>query len=199
MIKLAARVGMIGPVLFGTVLITLTILKYDFLLSIGWDPLKRPTFDWPSGLALGDHGWIMALTFLISGLMMSLFAYGLRLGLPHSRLAFFSTWLLSFAGIAMAGLTFTTDPTLRSTPPTWHGLLHDVFFVLLGLSLIPAMILLGFVFRKDSHWENLTRYTWVTVALALPTFWLKGIAFYIFLLAVLLWCEVVAARLNNKV
>ena len=51
MIKLAARAGMIGPALFGVVLTILTILKYDFLLSLGWHPINAPTFDWPSGLA----------------------------------------------------------------------------------------------------------------------------------------------------
>ena len=197
MIKLAARAGIIGPMLFGIVLITMTILKYDFLLSLGWYPLEP--LDWPSGLALGDHGWIMTLTFLISGLMMTLFAYGLRLSLPRSRWTSISTWLLSLAGIAMIGLTFTTDPTIRSTSATWHGRLHDSSFVLLGLTFMPAMVLLGFTFRTDSHWENLALYTWLTVALAVPTFWLKGAAFYVFLLAALIWCEAVALRLNSKV
>ena len=195
--KLAARAGMIGPVLFGLVLTTLTILKYDFLLSLGWHPLKDPTFDWPSGLSLGDYGWIMTATFLLSGLMMALFASGLNLSLPRSRLTFFSTVALSLAGLALAGLAFTTDPTIRSTPATWHGRLHDLSFVLLGLTLMSAMILLGFAFRTDDHWKDLSAYTWVTVALAFPTFWLKGAAFYLFMLAVLVWSEVTAIRLNR--
>jgi hypothetical protein len=33
------------------------------------------------------------------------------------------------------------------------------------------------------------------VALAVPTFWMKGFAFYFFLLALLFWCEVMAFRL----
>lgn len=194
-IKLAARAGMIGPFFFGVVLTTLTILKYDFLLSLGWHPLFAPTFDWPSGLALGEHGWIMTSTFILSGFMMIIFASGLRLSLPPVRPALIGTLLLSLAGLALMGLTFTTDPTLSSTTVTWHGRLHDLSFVLLGLTLMPAMILLGFAFRKDDHWINLSRYTWTTVALALPAFWLKGAAFYVFMLAVLIWCEVSAFRL----
>jgi hypothetical protein len=195
MIKLAARAGLIGPILFAAVLVALTILEYDFMLSLGWRPLEP--LDWPSGLALGPYGWVMTLTFLLSGLMMTLFAYGLRLSLPRSRWTSLSTWLLSIAGLGMVGLTFTTDPTIRTTPHTWHGLLHDGFFVVLGLTFMPAMILLGFAFRKDPHWENLATYTWVTVALAVPTFWLKGLAFYVFLLAALIWCEVIAFRLKS--
>ena len=197
--KLAARAGMIGPVLFGFVLTTLTILKYDFLLSLGWHPIHAPTFDWPSGLALGRYGWVMTLTFVLSGLMMTLFASGLRRSLPPSRLTFASTLALSIAGLALAGLAFTTDPTLRSTPATWHGRLHDLSFVLLGLTLMPAMLLLGFAFRTDPHWRGLSAYTWLTVALTGPTFVLKGAAFYVFLLAVLVWSEVAAIRLHRKI
>lgn len=200
MIKLAARAGLIGPVLFGFILTTLTILKYDFLLSLGWDPIRAPTFDWPSGLALGDYGWIMTATFLLSGLMMALFASGLRLSLPPFRLTFYSTFALSLAGIALAGLAFTTDPTTLadSMPATWHGRLHDLSFVMLGLTLMPAMILLGFAFHADAHWRGLSSYTWLTVALTGPAFALKGAAFYIFLLAILVWSEVVAVRLHHK-
>jgi Protein of unknown function (DUF998) len=200
-IKLAARAGLIGPFLFGIILTTLTILKYYFLLSLGWHPLRAPTFDWPSGLALGDYGWIMTTTFILSGLMLALFASGLRLSLPPVRPASVGTLLLTLAGISIMGIAFTTDPTIRSTSATWHGRLHDMSFVLLGLTLPPAMILLGYAFRNDEHWNTLSYYTWITVALALPTFWLKGAAFYVFMLAVLVWCEVVAVKLYgwNKV
>ena len=197
--KVAVISGLLGPVLFALVVITLTILKYDFLLSLGWHPLYEPTFDWPSGLALGDYGWIMTATFIASGFMMTLFASGLRLSLPHSRMTLISTFALSLAGIALAGLAFTTDPTIRSTPATWHGQLHDLSFVLLGITLMPSMLLLGFAFRKDDHWKGLSLYTWITVALALPTFWLKGAAFYVFMLMVLAWSEVVAIRLRSTI
>jgi hypothetical protein len=195
MIKLAGRAGVIGPILFGFVLLTLTTLKYDFLLSLGWHPIKDPTFDWPSGLSLGDYGWIMVVTFLLSGLMMALFASGLRLCLPQTQWTFVSTMLLFTSGLALAGLAFTTDPSIRSTPATWHGQLHDLSFVLLGVTLMPAMSLLGLAFRTSDHWQALSGYTWLTVALAFPTFWIKGPAFYIFIGAVLVWSEVVAIRM----
>ena len=196
MIRVAARVGIIGPILFASVLTLLTLLKYDFLLSLGWHPIQNPTFDWPSGLALGDYGWAMTATFLLSGLSMAIFASGLRLSLPRTALTFLATLALTAAGLALAGLAFTTDPTIRSTPATWHGRLHDLSFVILGLTLMPAMILLGFAFQQDARWKNLSLYTWLTVALAFPTFWLKGAAFYVFLLAILVWSEVIALRLR---
>jgi hypothetical protein len=195
--KIAVFSGVVGPVLFTIVLVTQTILKYDFLLSLGWHPLNAPTFDWPSGLALGDYGWIMTGTFIISGLMMLIFASGLRLSLPRSRMTSYASLALSLAGLTLAGLAFTTDPTIRSTPATWHGRLHDLSFVLLGLTLMLAMTLFGFSFRRDVRWQGLFPYTWITVALALPAFWLKGAAFYGFMLAILVWSVAIALRLRT--
>src|SRR6266702_4099004 len=90
LLKLAIFSGMVGPVLFGTVIIILTIIQYNFMLSLGWDPIHSPTLDWPSGLALGPYGWIMTTTFILSGLMLLILASGLRLSLPRSRLTFYA-------------------------------------------------------------------------------------------------------------
>jgi hypothetical protein len=192
-IKLAALSGLIAPILFAVVLTGLTIAEADFMRFLGWKPLG-PVIDWPSGLALGPVGWLMTTTFFVCGAMMAFFAYGLKLAL-REKLA---TTLLMMAGFAMMGLIFRTDPTLHSTSRTWHGLLHDSFFALLGLTLMPGMLLLGRVFQKNEKWENLSLYTWATLALVLPTFWLKGLAFYLFLGAILVWSEVIAWRLKSS-
>ena len=198
-LRLAVLAGIIGPLLLGSVITILTILQRGFMTSIGWR-LEAP-LDWPSGLSLGPFGWIMTVTFLVSGLLIILFASGLRLRLPRLRLSTFSTWLLIAAGYGMIGLVSPTDKTLdkelHGMPATWHGRLHDSSFVIIGVTLMPAMVLLGYIFLKDKRWKNLAVYTWLTVALAVPTFWTKGFAFYIFLLAILVWCEVIALRLRS--
>lgn len=196
LMKLGSLVGMICPLLFVVVVTGLSIVEYDFLRSLGWDPLQAPTFDWPSGLSLGPLGWLMTAAFIVSGAMMALFAFGLRFALQTQSGRLGST-LLMLAGLAMMGLAFTTDPTIRSTPATWHGRLHDLSFVLFGLTLLPAMIVLGFAFQRDEHWRNLAVYTWITAALAIPAFVVKGGTFYIFLLAMLAWSEMLATRLKN--
>jgi hypothetical protein len=193
--KLATWAGILGPLLLGSVIAALTILERNFMLSIGWK-FNAP-LDWPSGLALGPLGWIMTVTFFLSGLLIILFASGLRLSLPRLRSAGYAIWLLILSGIGMIGLISPTDKTIRTTPKTWHGILHDSSFTVIGLTLMPAMIVLGFVFLKDKRWKNLALYTWLTVVLAVPTFWMKGVAFYIFLAAILIWCEVVALRLRS--
>ena len=191
------KIILLGPILFASVLTILTFVKYDFLLSLGWHPINDPTFDWPSGLALGKYGWVMTATFIISGCLMTLFAYRLFLDLQVGFASKLGTTLFALAGIALAMLAFTTDPTIRETPATWHGRLHDLSFVLLGLTLFPAMIVLGFAFRNDEKWKSLSLYTWLTLALAAPAFALKGVAFYVFLFAILVWNEVATIRLNQ--
>ena len=191
------RITLLGPVLFAVVLATLTFIEYDFLLSLGWHPINDPTFDWPSGLALGRYGWIMTATFIVSGLIMILFAIRLFLDLKRSRASQIGSTLMAFAGLFLAALAFTTDPTIRNYPSTWHGRLHDLSFIFLGLTLFPAMIVLGFAFWNDARWKNLAIYTWATLALAGPAFFLKGAAFYVFLFVILLWNEIAAIRLNK--
>lgn len=189
-IKLAALAGIIAPIVFAVIVTALTFAEASFMRSIGWEPFGN-VLDWPSGLAMGPYGWLMTINFFICGALMAFFAYGLKLAL-HDKLA---TTLLMLGGFAMMGLVFTTDPTIRSYPKTWHGWLHDSFFAVLGLTLMSGMLLLGRAFQNKEPWKRLSIYTWATLALVIPTFWLKGLAFYIFLLAILVWCEVVAVRL----
>lgn len=192
LIKWAATAGIVGPILFAAVVTGLTIAQADFMRTLGWNP-RGPVIDWPSGLALGPYGWLMTVTFFVCGAMMAFFAYGLQLAL-HEKLA---TTLLMIAGLAMMGLISVTDRTLSAAPRTWHGLLHDGFFALLGFTMMPGMLLLGRTFQKNAHWKNLALYTWGTLAFVIPTFWLKGVAFYVFLLAILTWSMVVAVKLKK--
>ncbi len=192
LIRLAALAGMIAPIMFAGLVIGLTVAEAGFMRSIGWQPLGN-VLDWPSGLALGPYGWLMTINFFVCGAMMAFFAYGLKLAL-QDKLA---TTLMMISGLAMMGMVFTTDPTHRSYSQTWHGFLHDAFFTVLGLTMIPGMFLLGRLFQKNERWKNLSRYTWGTLALVIPTFWLKHAAFYVFLLAILIWSEVVAWRLKS--
>src|SRR5512138_2907138 len=145
--KLGAVAGIVGPALFGIVVLTLTLAQYAFMRSLGWDPILHPTFDWPSGLALGPVGWIMTMTFIACGMLMSLFAWGLRAELRDLP-GQIGTILMTWAGVAMMGLAFSTDRAISPLPTTWHGRLHDLSFMALGLLLIPAMILLASSFPR---------------------------------------------------
>ncbi len=190
----AAVAGVLSPLLFAIVLLTLTIFEYPFMRSLGWDPLMHPTFDWPSGLALRPLGWIMTSTFIASGLLMSTFAWGLRPALDD-RNGQIGTFLLTWAGVAMMGLAFSTDRPITPLPISWHGWLHDLSFMTLGILIIAAMIMLALSFAKRKEWKALAPVTWLIFVLAIPTFTIKGLVFYAFLVAILVWNEAVAIRL----
>jgi len=170
----------------------LTLLEYDFMRSLGWRPLR--VIDWPSGLALGPYGLWLTIAFPISGLLMAFFALGLRTALEDGNASRIGTIGLLLAGCALAGLAFSTDPTLRDYPKTWHGTLHDAFFVLLGLALLTSMLALGRAFKTDARWKGYGAYTYITATIALSCFALKGIAFYIFLATFLAWGFTLALR-----
>ena len=195
--KLAALGGILGPIWFAGVVITLTVVQYDFMRGLGWDPLYAPTFDWPSGLSLGPYGLWMTLTFIFSGLLMVIFAIALRTALDEGTASRIGTLSLLLSGCALAGLAFTTDPTIRTTPATWHGRLHDLSFVLLGFFMLLSMLGLARAFQNDPHWQGFGLYTFVTAAFAIPSFALKGIAFYLFLGAILTWSVIMAIQLLN--
>jgi len=72
--KLAALAGTIGPLLFGSILLVLTVIEHHFMRSLGSEPLRVTTSDWPSGLALGPYGYVMTAAFLVNGLLVGLFA-----------------------------------------------------------------------------------------------------------------------------
>ena len=62
------------------------------------------------------------------------------------------------------------------------------------LSLL-SMLGLGQAFQSDPLWKGFGPYTFVTAALAIPSFALKGIAFYLFLGAILTWSVTIAIKL----
>jgi Protein of unknown function (DUF998) len=191
----AALAGMVGPVLFTGGLLTLTILQYDFLLGIGWEPLKNPSGAWPSGLSLGPYGLIQDLNFALSGVLLTLFAIGLHRGIRGGSKV--GPALLFVAGLAMALLAFETDPIEGTGARTLHGWVHDASFVLFVLALISALFLLWRRMREDRLWRGHAHYTLVTEVLAMVLLFLPGVAYYLFLVVVLVWFEATGVKLRR--
>jgi hypothetical protein len=191
----AAIAGMLGPVLFVTVLLALTALQYEFMFGIGWSPLADPADAWPSGLALGPYGSLQDANFVVSGLLLALFATGLHLGLGDRRGAGAGPVLLFLAGMAMALMGFESDPIQRVGPRTLHGLVHDAAFVFFILAMLAALFSLWRRFRKDPRWHGHARYTLATGMLAVLLLLLPGVAYYLFIATLLAWMFLTALRL----
>lgn len=163
------------------------------MLRIGWEPLEDPSGAWPSGLALGPHGWVQGLGFALSGALISVFAVGLHRGIRGGSKA--GPALLFVAGVAMALLAIETDPMDRAGPRTLHGWIHDASFVLFILTLIPALFFLWRRMKRTPTWQAHARYTLVTAVLATGLLFLPGVAYYLFLVVVLVWFGATAIKL----
>ncbi|MFD1936840.1 DUF998 domain-containing protein [Nonomuraea mangrovi] len=127
----------------------LTVWLVQALTREGFDLTRHPL----SLLSLGDLGWIQIAGFVVSGLLFMAFAGGLRRALYPGRVAAWGPALIAVNGIGliMAGV-FTTDAGAgfppgapAGAPPhvTWHGVLHEVGFLVASLSWIAACFALA--------------------------------------------------------
>jgi Protein of unknown function (DUF998) len=194
-ITAAAIAGMMGPALFGSVLLALSALENDFMLGIGWRPVADPAGAWPSGLALGPYGPAQVANFVASGLLLAFFALGLHLGATNGRGSPFGSALLFVAGAAMALMGFETDPIRRIGPRSLHGLIHDAAYLIFVLAFLGALFSLWRRFEADPRWQGHAIYTLATGILAVLLLWLPGVAYYLFVVTLLVWIEVTAIRL----
>jgi hypothetical protein len=195
MVRVGAFAGTVGPVLFGVVLVVLTVVQYDFMIGIGWRPLQDPAGAWPSGLALGPYGWVQVLNFVVSGLLLILLALGLHCATTSGHGSRVGPALLFVAGAAMALMGFNTDPISREGPRTLHGLVHDLAFALFVLALLPSFFFLWRGLRGEASRRGHARYTLATAVVAALLISLPGVAYYLFIVVVLVWMEVTATCL----
>jgi hypothetical protein len=189
--RLAALAGIVGPALVGFAIFGLTMLQWDFMLQLGWHPVNTPTFDWPSGLALGPYGGWMVAAFVFGGALIIFFGWQFcRLHRAQRlRYAFFA------AGAGMMGLAFLTDPTLTTVTPTWHGRLHDLSFAVLGFGLFFAWLGVLISLGSEPGWRILIGMTFFALIGVPLGFVLRGAFFYPFLALALLWFVVAACAM----
>jgi hypothetical membrane protein len=133
----------------------------------GFDLARHPL----SLLSLGSLGWVQIVNFVVSGILYVLGAVGQRAALRQSR---GGTWGPLFVGLSGIGLifagVFTADPGAGFPPgapagaPTmsWHGLLHEIGFMLSFVAAIGACAVLA------RRYAALGRRGWMVAALATP-------------------------------
>ena len=115
----------------------------------GFDQGRHPI----SLLALGGQGWIQIANFIVTGLLYVAFAVGVRRAVRSGRGSTWGPRLIGAAGIGLiiAGV-FVTDPgagfpmgaPAGKPEMSWHGLLHELGFMLTSLSWTAAC----FVFAR---------------------------------------------------
>jgi Protein of unknown function (DUF998) len=146
--------GVIGPVLF--------VVTFGIAGAIrpGYDPMRV----FVSQLSLGDQGWLQIANFVVSGLLILAFAFGLRRLVSSGRASRWGPILVGLVGLGMVvSGVFVTDPALGYPPgappgltqnPSWHGVLHLVgaFFVFGGLPAAAFVFARRFGAEADRPW-----------------------------------------------
>jgi hypothetical membrane protein len=138
----------------------------------GFDLRRHPL----SMLALGEHGWIQVLNFIIAGVLSLIFAFGVARRLPAGP---GSTWAPRLLGLFGAGLViggiFKADPALgypAGAPEGYpeqlsvHGTIHAFAPPIAFLSVIAAC----FVIAHRLAAEGLRRAAVLTRVVAVACF-----------------------------
>jgi hypothetical protein len=142
----AALAGPAASIVFLGGALVMSYAQRQFMNELGWDV-------WPSGLALGPHGWGQILVFLVFAALYIAFARHAVGQATWSRSARWGARLLLVGACITPLLAFKTDPTGHSI--SWHGALHAAGYVALVLSMLIAFVTLlpGLVRRRASGWR----------------------------------------------
>ena len=165
----------------------------------GYDPARNHV----STLSLGEGGWVMIVTFLLTGILMAAFAVGLSRAMWAGR---GSVWIprlvASFAAAIFLAGVFTEDPNKRYPPgattrdtPSGHAVGHALAADLLFFSFVAAAVLYALRFWEQDRkpWAIYTAANTVVALWAIgarpETF---GITQRIGLIAIFSWVAAIA-------
>jgi hypothetical membrane protein len=166
-------------------------------------------------LSNGPLGWIQITSFLVTGLLFTACAVGMRRELRGGRGGRWAPLLIGVAGLGIfAAGCFVADPAdgfPRGTPAgqpatmTWHSGLHFTFAGIAFLCLIAACFVLARRLAAEGA-RGMTAYSlatgvvflasWVAL-LTSPGHAAVNVAFAVGALNGLAWVSVMAARLRN--
>lgn len=144
-LRAGAIAGAVAPFVFLLGTVAISWLETDFMDRLGWEV-------WPSGLALGPHGWLQIVNFVALGVLLLAFAVAVR-AVPAQR-----GWtkaapaLLGLAGVAAVMLVFKTDPPDQDE--TWHGLIHGWSYVVWLVSLVISYPITWWRVRRHAVWRT---------------------------------------------
>jgi hypothetical protein len=133
-----------------------------FLASVWLLPIVSEfslTGDYISELVLGSYGFVQIAAFFIAGFGILGIAYAVGKLTTDSWGNFIGSLLIAVYGIgAIIAAIFPTD-RIDSAADIWNlstnGMIHSVTAFISTVSILLAMIILSWKFRKDARWRSL--------------------------------------------
>ena len=152
-LRLCIWAGVISPFLFVFVFSLDGFLKPEYLTQ----PI--------SYLELGKNGWLQSANFIVLGLLLIFFAFGLSQRMTHliKRVPL----LVSTGLLLLVGLAFVNDGVFIPAAPgelqtAVHAVLHGVGFEVIFFSLPLACLIIGWQLRKMADWRIYGWYSIIT-------------------------------------
>ena len=149
--KIASFAGMLGTTLF-----PLSFTLNGFLQS-DYNPVQR----YISELSIGSLGWIQIASFMLLGITIMLFSFGIKAVFPTGKASRAAPILFCVIGISyfLSG-PFITDPqAMFDNQQTLHGIVHGIIgAVVFTLSAVSCFVLWR-RFRVDEEWKSLSGFS----------------------------------------
>jgi hypothetical protein len=132
-----------------------TWASVDYLHQLGWEFVGGAQVPWPSSLARGPYGWAQIGTFVITGVLIIVFAIAVRDQLPQRRATGFAVALVTLLGVALILAAFRVDVPMLSggSPATWHGWVHGIAFLLIIAMGVLAPLAMAVAVRGNAGWR----------------------------------------------
>ena len=197
-VRLAARGGVLGPILF-TALVILGAALYD-----GFSHVSQKISE------LGGEGARYALLQNVNFLLLGILVVGFSWALARAdgRLTLGAA-LIGVFGVSSCIANALLPCDLACSGETTVGLLHNITGLAGFIAAIAGMIVLSRSWRGDPNWRSQARFTlaaavvaigglvWFVATQALDAQSLAGIAQRTFIAALLTWIAVTAGRLTR--
>ena len=151
-LRLSTLAGLAAPILF------VSVFTAEGILRPGYNPASM----FVSELSLGPRGWVQISNFVITGLLVVLFARGVAARFMGDKAAQVGPILLQIIGFSlMFSGPFLTDPSALFNQTSIHGLVHEIFGALV-FSLAPVSCFIYFGrFRNDPVWRSMASWTFL--------------------------------------
>ena len=194
--RLLAICGIIGPVSYVIVLITLGSLEPGYShLRQAMSTLGSPDARYPVIMNTAGFGLL--------GLMMVALALGLDRGIRDGKGYKIGPGLIAVSGAAVVMLgIFHAEPGVED--PTAMGTMHSVFVLIAGFAILLAPLTISPRLKRDERWQSYVAYSLGTVVVTIVIAILhasdvfeswKGVIQRTAMAAPLIWLEVMAIKL----
>ena len=147
--QLLLHCGMIAGPLF------VIVFLIEGSLRANYDILRQPV----STLAIGKRGWIQQANFIVVGILMLAYAFGLNMALAAYGGSFWAPFLVGLYAIGLIGAgIFVTDKTgMPSNAPApqkrdVRGAIHDLSSLVVFIPLFIACFVLAHLFAASGSW-----------------------------------------------